>query len=87
VLAILFLDIRGFTALSEARLPYDTVFLLNRFFAEVGEAINKPGGWIDKYLGDGIAGAVRRKPAGGGGLPLGACRRDGDRCRSGPAQS
>jgi adenylate cyclase len=54
VLAILFLDIRGFTSLSEARLPYDTVFLLNRFFAEVGEAINAPGGWIDKYLGDGL---------------------------------
>ena len=31
-LAVLFLDIRGFTAISEARLPYDTVFLLNRFF-------------------------------------------------------
>jgi adenylate cyclase len=53
-LAILFLDIRGFTALSDARLPYDTVFLLNRFFAEVGEAITGSGGWIDKYLGDGL---------------------------------
>lgn len=53
-LAILFLDIRGFTALSDARLPYDTVFLLNRFFAEVGEAITGAGGWIDKYLGDGL---------------------------------
>ena len=53
-LAIMFLDIRGFTALSEARLPYDTVFLLNRFFAETGEAVNASGGWIDKYLGDGM---------------------------------
>jgi adenylate cyclase len=53
-LAILFLDIRGFTALSEARLPYDTVFLLNRFFAEVGEAVTRSGGWIDKYMGDGM---------------------------------
>jgi len=54
ILAILFLDIRSFTALSEARLPYDTVFLLNRFFAEVGEATNSAGGWIDKYMGDGM---------------------------------
>jgi adenylate cyclase len=54
ILAILFLDIRGFTALSEVRLPYDTVFLLNRFFAEVGEATNAAGGWIDKYMGDGM---------------------------------
>ena len=53
-LAILFLDIRGFTALSDARLPYDTVFLLNHFFAEVGEAVTGAGGWIDKYLGDGL---------------------------------
>ncbi len=53
-LAILFLDIRGFTAISEARLPYDTVFLLNRFFAEIGEATTASGGWIDKYMGDGM---------------------------------
>jgi adenylate cyclase len=53
-LAILFLDIRGFTALSEARLPYDTVFLLNRFFAGAGEATTAAGGWIDKYMGDGM---------------------------------
>ena len=53
-LAILFLDIRGFTTLSEARLPYDTVFLLNRFFTEAGEAIATTGGWIDKYMGDGM---------------------------------
>ena len=38
-LAVLFLDTRGFTAISEARLPYDVVFILNRLFAEVGEAI------------------------------------------------
>jgi adenylate cyclase len=53
-LAILFLDIRGFTTISEARLPYDTVFLLNRFFAEIGEATTASGGWIDKYMGDGM---------------------------------
>lgn len=53
-LAILFLDIRGFTSLSETRLPYDTVFLLNRFFGEIGEAIAGAGGWVDKYMGDGL---------------------------------
>jgi adenylate cyclase len=53
-LAIFFLDIRGFTTLSEARLPYDTVFLLNRFFGETGEAVATTGGWIDKYMGDGM---------------------------------
>jgi adenylate cyclase len=53
-LAVLFLDVRGFTAISEARLPYDVVFIINRLFAEVGEAIRRHGGHIDKYLGDGL---------------------------------
>ena len=53
-LAVLFLDTRGFTQISEARLPYDVVYVLNRLFAEVGEAIRKHGGTIDKYLGDGL---------------------------------
>lgn len=52
--AILFLDVRGFTQMSEHRLPFDVVFLLNQFFASVGEAIRKHGGWIDKYMGDGL---------------------------------
>jgi adenylate cyclase len=53
-LAVLFLDIRGFTAISETRLPYDVVFILNRLFAEAGEAITRNGGRVDKYLGDGL---------------------------------
>lgn len=53
-LAIMFLDVRGFTALSERRLPYDVVFLLNRFFKAIGDAIQSEGGAIDKYLGDGL---------------------------------
>ena len=53
-LAVLFLDTRGFTSIAEARLPYDVVFILNRLFAEAGEAIARHGGTIDKYLGDGL---------------------------------
>jgi adenylate cyclase len=52
-IAILFADIRGFTALSEGRLPYDVVFILNRYFATVGRAVEGVGGRIDKFLGDG----------------------------------
>jgi adenylate cyclase len=52
-IAILFADIRGFTALSEGRLPYDVVFILNRYFATVGRAVENAGGRIDKFLGDG----------------------------------
>lgn len=53
-LAVLFLDVRGFTSLSENRLPYDVLFILNRLFAEVGEVIGAAGGHIDKYMGDGL---------------------------------
>ncbi len=52
--AILFLDVRGFTKISENRLPFDVVFLLNQFFATTGEAIRAQDGWIDKYMGDGL---------------------------------
>lgn len=53
-LAVMFLDLREFTQLSQSRLPYDVVFILNEFFAATGSAINTHGGWIDKFLGDGL---------------------------------
>lgn len=37
--AILFADIRNFTALSEAQLPYDVVHALNRYFDSAGSII------------------------------------------------
>jgi adenylate cyclase len=53
-IAIIFADIRGFTALSEGRLPYDVVFVLNRYFAAMGRAVEAAGGRVDKFLGDGV---------------------------------
>jgi adenylate cyclase len=53
-IAILFADIRGFTALSEGRLPYDVVFVLNRYFAAIGRAVEVAGGRVDKFIGDGV---------------------------------
>jgi adenylate cyclase len=53
-LALLFLDMRGFTARTTGQLPYDVVFLLNRFFDAVVPGITRHGGKIDKYLGDGF---------------------------------
>lgn len=61
MLAIMFLDVRGFTRLSESRLPYDIVFLLNQFFGVIGAAIEAEGGWIDKYLGDGLLAVFGRE--------------------------
>ncbi len=53
-IAIMFVDIRGFTALSEGRLPYDVVFVLNRYFAAMGRAVEAAGGRVDKFIGDGV---------------------------------
>lgn len=53
-IAVLFADIRAFTKLSEAKLPYDTAFLLNRYFSSMGKAIEESGGHLDKFIGDGV---------------------------------
>ena len=53
-IAILFADLRAFTQLSEDRLPYDVVFLLNRFFLAMGRAIEGEDGHVDKFIGDGV---------------------------------
>lgn len=53
-LAVLFLDMRGFTARTHGQLPYDVVHLLNRFFDQIVPPIVAAGGTIDKYLGDGL---------------------------------
>jgi adenylate cyclase len=52
--AILFADLRGFTSISEGKLPYDVVFLLNRYFRATGEAVEAAGGRVDKFIGDGV---------------------------------
>jgi adenylate cyclase len=53
-IAILFADIRGFTSLAEGRLPYDVVFVLNRYFMAMGNAVEAAGGRVDKFIGDGV---------------------------------
>ncbi|GJD49211.1 Na(+)-translocating NADH-quinone reductase subunit F [Methylobacterium crusticola] len=52
--AILFVDIRGFTPLSERKFAFDVVFILNRFFEAVGREVEAAGGWIGGYAGDGL---------------------------------
>jgi len=54
MIAVMFVDLRGFTAFSEKRLPYDVVFILNRYFRAVGQAVEDAGGRVDKFIGDGV---------------------------------
>lgn len=52
--AILFADLRGFTALSERRLPFDVVFILNEYLGLMSELVRRNGGVVDKYIGDSV---------------------------------
>src|SRR3712207_9564766 len=36
------------------RSPYDVVFFLNQYLGQVGQAIEDVGGYVDKFMGDGI---------------------------------
>ncbi len=68
-IAVLFADIRGFTTISEAMLPYDVVFLLNRYFRAIALALEGAGGHVDKFIGDGVMALF-----GLDGEPEAACR-------------
>lgn len=51
---VLFLDIRGFTAQTRKRPADETVALLNDFFAEMIDVVDRNHGIINKFLGDGF---------------------------------
>jgi adenylate cyclase len=53
-IVILFADLRDFTRFSERKLPYDVVFVLNRYFASMGSSVREAGGHLDKFIGDGV---------------------------------
>ncbi|MEQ9363523.1 MAG: 7TM diverse intracellular signaling domain-containing protein, partial [Leptospirales bacterium] len=63
-MAVLFLDIRGFTGLSERLGPEETFAFLNEFHGLLEPLIQKHGGFIDKFIGDAIM-ALFPDPAGG----------------------
>jgi len=52
-LVSMFVDMRGSTRLAEHRLPFDTVFVVNRFLGAVSQAVIECGGQPNQFLGDG----------------------------------
>ncbi len=52
--AVLFADIRGFTALAERLEADDVVRMLNEYFGEMVEEVFRNEGIVDKFLGDGL---------------------------------
>ncbi|MGI9423409.1 MAG: adenylate/guanylate cyclase domain-containing protein [Hyphomicrobiaceae bacterium] len=52
--AVLFVDIVGFTTFSESRSPQEVISTLRRFHAVMEPEVFRFGGTLDKYLGDGL---------------------------------
>lgn len=50
--AVMFCDIRDFTAYSESRDPRLVIEFLNRFFSEAAGCVEREGGFVNKYIGD-----------------------------------
>ena len=51
-IAVLFVDIRGFTTMSENLAPEEVVDILNEYFGVITDAIFKNKGTLDKFIGD-----------------------------------
>jgi len=52
-LVSMFVDMRGSTRLAENQLPFDTVFIVNRFLGAVSQAVIACGGQPNQFVGDG----------------------------------
>ena len=63
-LVSMFVDMRGSTELAENRLPFDTVFIVNRFLGAVSQAVIECGGQPNQFLGDGSSRCLVLRPAG-----------------------
>jgi len=50
----MFVDLRESTKLCESRLPYDAVFVMNQFFAEMHAALRATNGYYAQFRGDGL---------------------------------
>ena len=76
--AILFIDLRRWTTVSERHLPFDLVYVLDQYFTAVGDAVREAGGVPNQFIGDsvmaifgleaGIAEASRQAIAAAGGI-------------------
>ncbi len=52
-LVIMFVDVRGFTAMFEAQAPEEISQFLGEYRAHVTDAVTAQGGIVDKFIGDG----------------------------------
>ena len=59
---VFFSDLAGFSSIAETMKPADLVALMNRYLSAMTDVIEAHGGFVDKYMGDGIV-AVFGAPA------------------------
>lgn len=52
--AVLFVDLRRWSGLAETQWPHDLVYVLDRYFALVGEAVREAGGVPNQFIGDSV---------------------------------
>src|SRR5208337_741381 len=67
--ALLFADLRGFTALSESNPPAEVIAALNAWFDRIALSVHAFGGEVLKFIGDGVLAIF---PV-AGGSPRAAC--------------
>jgi adenylate cyclase len=60
--AVMFVDIRGFTRFAEHHPPKDVVAVLNRTLMELTEPLRVYEGILDKYIGDGFLAFFEASP-------------------------
>ncbi len=53
-MTVMFIDLKGFTSISEVLSPHDLVRMMNRFFNHMTAAIAENGGVVDKFMGDAV---------------------------------
>jgi len=53
-MSVMFADIRDFTTLSESMTPEQNFKFINSYLRRMGPVVRRHGGFVDKYLGDGI---------------------------------
>lgn len=61
-MTVLFSDIRNFTELAEKLSPIQIFEFLNHYFETVAPIISRHGGFIDKYMGDGLLAIFPQSP-------------------------
>lgn len=62
-MTVLFSDIRSFAAFSEHMTPGESFSFINSYLSRFGPIIRQHGGFVDKYIGDGIMALFPGKPA------------------------